>query len=263
MSDNTNGYELSRIFWDFAFNNPEKIRPVHAAIYFFAVEHCNRLGWKNKFGLPTSMVLEAVGIKSYSVYKKAFDELVEFNFFEVIQYSKNQYSSNVIALKENSKAKAKALDKAIVKHVSKQTKSTDQSTVSIDKPLTINQEQLTIKNEILNSQSWLEATAKNNGTDVKSLIEIFDKFWTLQVYETNKENKTQSEIQKHFGNWLKTNKPKEIKFVDEWGKYEEDYYCAFFSEKTEPEKYKEAIEAGFVKYSDTELRFKIIKKQAQ
>ena len=55
-----------------------------------------------------------------------------------------------------------------------------------------------IKEEILNSQSWLEATAKNNGTDVKSLIEIFEKFWTMQVYETNNENKTQSEIQKHF-----------------------------------------------------------------
>ena len=113
-------YELNRSFWDFAFDNPEKIKPNHCAVYYFALEHCNRLGWKDKFGFPTSMVMEATGIKSYSVYKKAFDELVEFGFIHVIEYSRNQHSSNVIALKENnkahSKATVKALDKALSKH---------------------------------------------------------------------------------------------------------------------------------------------------
>ena len=126
-----NVYDLSRNFWDFAFENPSKIKPTHCALYFFAIEHCNRLGWKEEFGLPTSMVIEAIGIKSYSVYKKTFDELVEFGFIEVAQYSKNQYSSNIIALKENCKANDKAnckahdkaLDKALSKHVSKHLQS--------------------------------------------------------------------------------------------------------------------------------------------
>ena len=122
-------YSLSRYFWDFAFEHPTKIKPVHISIYFFAVEHCNRLGWKRDFGLPTSMVLEAIGVKSYSVYKVAFDQLVEYGFFDVIQYSKNQYSSNVIALKENYKAHTiaptKALDKAIWKASEKQGESDD------------------------------------------------------------------------------------------------------------------------------------------
>ena len=122
-----NSYELSRFFWDFAFENPSKIKPIHCAIYFFSIEHCNRLGWKKEFGLPTSMVIEAIGIKSYSVYKNAFDDLVEYNFFDVRQYSKNQYSSNIIALKDNTKANtkasAKALDKAMQMHVQKQRKS--------------------------------------------------------------------------------------------------------------------------------------------
>lgn len=139
-----NSFALSRFFWDFAFENTGKIKPIHTAIYFFAVEHCNRLGWKRNFGLPTSMVLEAITVKSYSVYKSAFDDLVEFGFFEVIQYSKNQYSSNIIALKENykanNKASIKALDKAMIKHAAKQTQSNGQSSGSIDKPLTINQE---------------------------------------------------------------------------------------------------------------------------
>lgn len=134
-----NIYDLSRNFFNFSFENPEKIKPNHIAIYFFAVEHCNRLGWKQKFGFPTSMVLEATGIKSYSVYKKTFDELVEYNFFTVIEYSKNQYSSNIIALKENYKAHDKALDKALIKHTSKhmvkQCESTHQSIVSIDKQI--------------------------------------------------------------------------------------------------------------------------------
>ena len=133
-------YSLSRYFWDFAFENPTKIKPVHISIYFFAVEHCNRLGWKRNFGLPTSMVLEAIGVKSYSVYKVAFDQLVEYGFFDVIQYSKNQYSSNVIALKENykanTKANTKALDKALSKHVSKHVSKQCQSTVSINKQYT-------------------------------------------------------------------------------------------------------------------------------
>jgi len=133
-----NIFELNRTFWDFAFSNPEKIKPNHCAIYYFALEHCNRLGWKQKFGFPTSMVLEATGIKSYSVYKKTFDELVEYGFFEVIEYSKNQYSSNIIALKENYKAPIKALDNAFIKHLSKQDESISQSTDSIDIQDTIN-----------------------------------------------------------------------------------------------------------------------------
>lgn len=125
-------YKLNRSFWDFAFENPTKIKPNHVAIYQFAIEHCNRLGWKKEFGFPTSIVLEATGIKSYSVFKTTFDELVNYGFIQVIEYSKNQWSSNIIALKENCKAHTKALDKALIKHTSKQVQSTYQSTNSID-----------------------------------------------------------------------------------------------------------------------------------
>lgn len=130
-------FKLYRFFWDYCFENPEKIKPNHIAIYSFSIEHCNRLGWKRKFGFPTSMAMEATGIKSYSVYKKSLDDLVEFGFFEVIEYSKNQYSANIIALKENSKAHNKALDKAFTKHKHKQDESNSESIDSIDKLITI------------------------------------------------------------------------------------------------------------------------------
>lgn len=122
-----NSYELSRKWFDFTFENPEKIKPNHTALYFFAIERCNRLGWKKKFGLPTEMAKEAIGIKSYNTYIKTFNDIVDWKFFELIEKSKNQYSSNIIALSKFNKALDKALDKALIKHTTKQSESTRQS----------------------------------------------------------------------------------------------------------------------------------------
>lgn len=135
-----NSYELSRNYFDWCFDNPEKITPSHTAIYFFAIEHCNRLGWKEKFGLPSQMVMDAIGIKNWRTYIKAFNDLTEWGFFELVEKSKNQYSSNIIAIVKNTKATTKALDKAMQMHLQKQ----GQSIVSINKPInniTINNKQ--------------------------------------------------------------------------------------------------------------------------
>ena len=121
-------FNLSRNWFEFCFNNPEKIKPGHSAVYFFAIEHCNRLGWKDKFGFPSQMVMEAVGIKNWRTYSAILKELVGFGFIEMVEISKNQYSSNIIAIVKNTKATTKALDKALQKHSTKQR----QSTVSID-----------------------------------------------------------------------------------------------------------------------------------
>ena len=131
-----NGYELSRKFWDFAFENPDRIKPIHAAIYFFAIEHCNRLGWKEKFGLPSQMVMEAIGVKNWRTYSQGLNELIEFDFIKLIEKSTNQYSSNIIAIVNFTKADTKALDKALQKHGTKQ----GQSIVSINKQETNNKE---------------------------------------------------------------------------------------------------------------------------
>jgi len=130
-----NGYDLSRNFWDWAFDNPEKVNPSHSAIYFFAIEHCNRLGWKEKFGFPTAMVCDAVGIKKQSTYIKYFNDLVSWGFFKMIEKSTNQYSANIISLTSAIPKKGKALDKAIMRHGEKQTLGTGKSKVPIDKPL--------------------------------------------------------------------------------------------------------------------------------
>ena len=53
----------------------------------------------------------------------------------MVEKSKNQYSSNIIALSKICKANDKALDKAIIKHSTKQSESTVQSIDSIDIPI--------------------------------------------------------------------------------------------------------------------------------
>lgn len=118
-------FTLSRNFCNFAFENPEKINPWHYAIYFFAIEHCNRLWWKEKFWFPSQMVMEATGIKNWRTYQKYLQDLIDFWFIKMIEVSKNQYSSNIIAIVKNTKALDKALDKALQKHHTKQRQSID------------------------------------------------------------------------------------------------------------------------------------------
>jgi len=139
MMKQISGYALSRKWFNFCFDNPEKIVPGHTAVYFFIIEHCNRLGWKEKFGLPSTMVMEAIGIKSYNTYKKILHDLIDFGFVKMIQLSKNQYSSNIIALSNFNTALDEANDKALDKALAKHLQSTVQSIDSINKQVTIEQ----------------------------------------------------------------------------------------------------------------------------
>lgn len=184
-------YDLSRIWFNFCFDNPEKINPNHSALYFFCIEHCNRLGWKEKFGLPTTMAKEAIGIRSYNTYIKTLHDLVDFGFIKMIEKSKNQYSSNIIALSKNDKALNKALDKAFIKHLTKQSESTQQSISSIDKQITskqLNKEQikqldflLNESNEIVNCfLKWIDyKNERGEYYKEKSLSTVFKKIKTL------------------------------------------------------------------------------------
>jgi hypothetical protein len=132
-----NSYELSRNWFDWSFENPELISPTHTAIYFFAIEHCNRLGWKDKFGFPSQMAMDAIGVRKHQTFTKHFTDLVEWGFIGLVQKSKNQYSANIISLISAKPKNGKALDKALVRHGAKHGQSTGQSMDSIDKQETI------------------------------------------------------------------------------------------------------------------------------
>jgi hypothetical protein len=177
-----NGYELSRKWFNWAFDNPEKIKPIHTAIFFFAMEHCNRLGGKDKFGFPSQMTMDAIGVKSYRTYGKALSDLDEWGFIEFIEKSKNQYSANIISISatsKNDKARNKALDKALIRHGSKQSQSTVQSTGesidSIVKPITSNQEtinQVTKKPIVTTSKKTEKVFSEE--IDFKEIQNIFN-----------------------------------------------------------------------------------------
>ncbi len=159
--DKINGYELSRAWFNWCFENPERISPNHTALYFFIIEHCNRLGWKKKFGLPTTMAKDAIGIKSYKTYIKTLNDLIDFGFIEMLEKSQNQYTANIVALVLFTEPHAKALDKAILNHMPKQVQTTCQTKDTIDKPITTK--------PITNNKG--KSISKNS---VESIIENFE-----------------------------------------------------------------------------------------
>ena len=124
-----NGYNLSRDFYSFKFLNPEKVKAVHSDLYHYIIDLWNRLGQKEKFGLPTSITMECLGIGSYNTYKKALSDLVDFGFLIIILESKNQHQSKIIAISKNDEATDKATDKALDKATIKATdKASDEAT---------------------------------------------------------------------------------------------------------------------------------------
>ena len=176
-----NSYDLSRGFINFAFDNPEKISPNHYAIYFFAIEHCNRLGWKCKFGLPTMMVCDAVGIKKPQTFIKYFNDLEDWGFIKVVERSRNQYSANIISLISATPKKGEAMDKAMVKHAAKQGASKGQSNSPIDKQ--VNKEQITSNIDTERYQLFISKWNTIKGTKYKGSKNDINnfKFW-LDTY---------------------------------------------------------------------------------
>ena len=167
MNNELNSYELSRCFINFAFDNPEKISPNHYAIYFFAIEHCNRLGWKTKFGFPTMMACDAVGIKKPQTFIKYFNDLEDWGFIKVVERSKNQYSANIISLISATPKKGEAMDKAMVKHAA----SKGQSNSPINKQVN----NITIEQEI----------------DSSKLLSLFNSILGKQTRVVNAKTKSQ------------------------------------------------------------------------
>jgi len=201
-----NSYDLSRNFCNWAFENPDKVKPIHYAIFYFAIEHCNRLGWKDKFGLPSQMVMEAIGVKNWRTYAAGLNELVEFGFIEMVEISKNQYSSNIIAIVKNTKAPTNALDKALSKHSTKHS----QSTVSIVKQETINKEQVHPLVIYLNTncKQVQGLSSPINNSEAERLLLEFDKHDLVDVFmsmENTKELKNKyNSANLTVRSWIKT-----------------------------------------------------------
>lgn len=128
MNNDINGYILIRDWFNFTFENPDKTNCTQTALYCYIIDLWNRLGQKEKFGLPTYSTMECLNIKSYKTYKKTLDSLIEFGFIKIISKSINQHQSSIIGMVKNTKASTKALDKA---HTKASTKASTKALTTI------------------------------------------------------------------------------------------------------------------------------------
>src|ERR1035437_3755782 len=104
MDGKKDGYSLRRQWFDFVFEYPEKVTPTHGILWCWLIELNNRLGWKEKFGLPTTYSMDAIGVSIYRTYKKAMDDLIKWGFVKLIAKVKNQHTASIVALVKNTKA---------------------------------------------------------------------------------------------------------------------------------------------------------------
>lgn len=189
-----NGYNLSRNWFDWTFENPEKVKPIHTAIYFYAVERSNRLGWKNKFGFPSYLAMETLGVKNWRTYSNGLNDLVDFGFIEIIEKSKNQHSANIISLKTGTVKTTKALSKAMQNHDKEQCSKQDQSIDSIYKPKTrkpktrdkdLSPFELIKKEKPSELETW-EMCNRKNVNDYDDLIEAFNNTAEMEILSDKK-----------------------------------------------------------------------------
>ena len=127
-----NGYDLTRQWFDFAFEKPE-CKVQHTAIYCWIVELNNRMGWKEQFGLPSQATIEGLSIGDKRTYLNALRDIAEWGFIEIVQEAKNQFQSCIIKIchSEITPAPTTALDTALLR----QNSDTTHSRTPIDKPL--------------------------------------------------------------------------------------------------------------------------------
>lgn len=158
------GYELTRRWFDFAFEKPEA-KSYHTAVFCWIIELNNRLGWKSEFGLPTNESMEGLSIGSKATYLQVISDLSEWGFIKIVKPSKNQFQATIISIcrTEKDTAYTTALDTALVQQGIRQGIQQEYSTihgiVPIDKQLNnetskpINHETI-IKKEVLNFEGF-------------------------------------------------------------------------------------------------------------
>lgn len=106
-----NGYQLTRQWFEWRFNNPGKLSSAHAELYFYIVDRWNYFGQKPEFGLPRLHTMEVLSIGSRNTYKKLFGDLIEHGFIKLIRESCNQYHhASIIALSKFEQAPDTPLD---------------------------------------------------------------------------------------------------------------------------------------------------------
>jgi hypothetical protein len=117
------GYSLSSSWFDFIAVNRDKNFMGLGGLVFWIIQKANKLNFPKNFGLPTDEAMHLLGIGTYPAYKKQLIRLEEIGFIKIIELSKNQYTSNVIAISNFDKAPTKqeqSTNKAYIEAPTKQ-----------------------------------------------------------------------------------------------------------------------------------------------
>ena len=109
-----NGYDLSRNWFDYAFEHSRTVRPIHTAIYFWCIEKANRAGWVTELQLPTDEACRALGIKDPKSFRAALDELISWGAIRLVQEAKSQNIARYISLYGDPLTNNGCLDKALI-----------------------------------------------------------------------------------------------------------------------------------------------------
>jgi hypothetical protein len=211
-----NGYELTRRWFDFAFETKEA-KCTHTALFMFIVELNNRLGWKRQFGIPTMATMEGLSIGNKTTYLTALRDLKTWGFIEIIQDSKNQFSSTIIEIcySKSVTASVTALDTALIQQKVQQSNANESSTVPIDKPLNketnkqvSDEKSLSLEERKEKFKTQLSPFVEKYG---KELVDDFFKYWTEPDNNRKKfrrEDEKFFDIGKRLGTFKKMEKPK-------------------------------------------------------
>ena len=223
-----NVFEISKKWFDWCFDNASKVKPIHTALLFFIIDQNNRLGWKQEFGLPRQMAMDAIGVKNNRTFTSAFNDLENWGFITVLERSKNQYSANIISIfgcVKNTPATTKALTKATQNHSQKQrigiapiNKLKNLETINDDdvEKKTATNVLFKIercKEEYLANKKIVKAVCENPKNNI-SENEIEDRLteFNQMLLETGKHLKEFEDYCSHFLAWHKKNKKSKIKF---------------------------------------------------
>jgi hypothetical protein len=86
-----NGYQLTRQWFSFRFENSHKVTAAHSEFYFYLLDRWNRFGQKQVFSCPRILTMEVLGIGSHNTYKKIYQDLIAFGFIEEVSKACNRY----------------------------------------------------------------------------------------------------------------------------------------------------------------------------
>ena len=135
-----------------------------------------------------------MGVSSYNTYSKTLKDLVEFGFIIMVRKSKNQWSSNVIALSNIDEARDEArdapLDVALLEHVQQHEQLNKTSKLLNSKTYTLIVENLELVEK--NLEAWIKSE--------KTRIPTLEEFIAYAIKK--KPNVNQEEVRLKYESWV-------------------------------------------------------------